>query len=215
MSDIELISATVLKAAAPLRSIEDMEKWVAPLKKSCAEYEIDSIRRISSFIAQMAHESGLIAEREENLYYSAKRLTEVWPHRFPTLESAEKYANNPMALANHVYANRMGNGNEQSCDGWRFRGMGPLCLTGRANWTAFAAKMKMSIPEALAYGRTIEGGIATAAWFWDKNCINRFADTPDVSDESRAINGGMTGLNDRRKRYNAVHKELTRLKNAK
>jgi putative chitinase len=104
----------------------------------------------------------------------------------------------------------MGNGNEASGDGWRFRGGGPLQLTGRDNWTGFAKAMGMSLDDALAYGRTVEGGVMTAAWFWEANDINRLADTPGVADESKKINGGVNGLADREAKFNALVAALLR-----
>lgn len=198
---ISLITEDLLRVVVP--NHPNLAEWVEPIRKACQRFEINTVRRICAFIAQMAHESGLQA-REENLNYSAKRLCEVWPARFPSLARAEPYAHSPQALANRVYANRMGNGDEASGDGWRFRGAGPLQITGKANWTAFADAMTMSLDAALAYGRTIEGGVMAAAWFWESNDINRLADTPGVNDETRRINGGEHGLAERRAKFNAL-----------
>ncbi|HEX8554296.1 MAG TPA: hypothetical protein VF695_06280 [Sphingomonas sp.] len=201
VTPIDLLFVAVLRAACPERSEAQLAPWVEPIRKACQRFRIDTIRRIAAFVAQMAHESGLVPGREENLNYSAKRLTEVWPSRFPTIAMAASYAGNPDMLANRVYANRMGNGNEASGDGWRFRGAGPMQLTGRANWTGFASAMGMTLEAALNYGRTLEGGIMAAAWFWHANGINELADTPGVTDETRAINGGTHGLADRTARF--------------
>lgn len=207
-SAIDLVTVAVLRAACPERTGAQLAPWVDPIKAACRKFEINTIRRIAAFIAQMAHESGLIPGREENLNYSAKRLVEVWPKRFPTLAAAQPYANNPQALANKVYANRMGNGGEASGDGWANRGAGPGQLTGADNWRGFATAMGMSLAEAHAYGRTIEGGVMSFAWFWEENDINRLADTPGVSDESKAINGGEHGLEDRKRRFDAAVQAL-------
>lgn len=207
VSPIELISVKVLKAACPERTDAQLAEWVDPIKAACRRFEINTIRRIAAFISQMAHESGLVPGREENLNYSAKRLREVWPNRFPAKPvagqiRAEYYAGNPERLANFVYANRMGNGDEASGDGWKFRGAGPGQLTGGSNWRAFAAAIGMTVDDALAYGRTIDGGVMAFAWFWEENDINRLADTPGVEDETKQINGGKNGLEDRRNRMN-------------
>jgi putative chitinase len=135
---------------------------------------------------------------------------EVWPKRFPTLGSASAFARNPEKLANKVYGGRLGNGPEQSGDGWRFRGTGPLQITGRDNFTRFAYAMALPLDQALLYARSTEGGIMAAAWFWEENDINRLADTPGVEDESRRINGGTNGLADRRVRFDRVVAELLR-----
>jgi putative chitinase len=205
MSDaIALVDTSVLRAACPERSAAELAPWVEPVRAACRRFGIGSIRRVAAFVSQMAHESGLELGREEDLNYSAKRLTEVWRRRFPTIAAARPYAHNPQKLANHVYANRMGNGEEVSGDGWRFRGAGPGQLTGRANWTDFAKAMGMGLGAALAYGRTLKGGVMSFAWFWAKNNLNQLADTPGVEDETRRINGGQHGLKDRRRRFDAT-----------
>lgn len=201
---IEMVSVDMLRVACPSTPIETLAPWVAPIKDACHRFEIDKIRRVAAFVAQMAVESAGFTRLEENLRYSAKRLTEVWPRRFPTLDAAKPYAANPQKLANKVYAGRMGNGDEASGDGWTFRGGGPLQVTGRDNWTAFAKAMGLSVDAALAYGRTVAGGVMAAAWFWESNDLNRLADTPGVADESRRINGGDNGLADRKAKFDAL-----------
>lgn len=195
------IDVQLLRVACPERTEAQLAPWVEPVRLACKKFDINTVRRIAAFISQMAHESHLKEGREENLNYSAKRLTQVWKSRFPTLASAEPYARNPEKLANRVYAGRMGNGPELSGDGWRFRGAGPMQLTGRSNWTGFADAMGMTVDQALTYGRTLEGGVMSAAWFWNANDLNRLADTPGVEDETRRINGGTHGLADRKARF--------------
>ncbi len=196
------IDVHLLRVACPERTEADLAPWVEPIQRACKRFDINSVRRVAAFISQMAHESSLKPGREENLNYTARRLTQVWPARFPSVAAAEPYARNPEKLANRVYAGRMGNGPEMSGDGWKFRGAGPMQLTGRSNWTGFADAMGMSIDEALMYGRTLEGGVMSAAWFWMTNDLNRLADTPGVRDESQRINGGPHGLADREARFN-------------
>lgn len=200
---IALISADLLHVGCPERSTVELAPWVEPVKAACVRFEINTVRRVAAFIAQIAHESGFQA-RSENLNYRAERLCEVWPNRFPNIGVASQYAHNPERLANKVYGGRMGNGDEASGDGWRFRGVGPLQVTGRANMTAFAAAIGKSVDDALAYAQTLEGGIMAAAWFWEDNDINRLADTPGVGDETRRINGGENGLADRTARFNEL-----------
>lgn len=210
--DIARVDADLL-ALASSQPKAALEKWVEPIRVSCCKFEINSIRRVAAFIAQMGHESDL-KPREENLNYRAARLVEVWPSRFPTIAAAQPYAHNPEKLANKVYANRMGNGNEASGDGWRFRGAGPLQITGRWNWEQFAEAMEMTLEEALTFGRTIEGGVMAAAWFWEANDINRLADTPGVADETKRINGGTHGLADRAAKFNRLVAEMLRRERA-
>jgi putative chitinase len=211
---IDLITVAVLRAACPERSDLDLSPWVDPIRAACRRFAINTIRRIAAFIAQMAHESGMKPGREESFAYSAQRMAEVWPARYaldpkatvkrPNALAVRLAAAGAQAIANNVYANRMGNGNEASGDGWANRGAGPGQLTGLDNWRAFAAAIGMSLEAARAYGRTIEGGVMSFAWFWEENDINRLADSPGVSDETQAINGGQTGLNDRKRRFDAT-----------
>lgn len=196
------IDVQLLRVACPERTEAQLAPWVEPIQRACQRFDINTVRRVAAFISQMAHESHLKPGREENLNYSAKRLTQVWPSRFPSIAAAEPYARNPEKLANRVYAGRMGNGPELSGDGWKFRGAGPMQLTGRSNWIGFADAMGMTIDQALEYGRTLEGGVMSAAWFWMTNDLNRLADTPRVTDETRRINGGTHGLADREARFN-------------
>ena len=127
----------------------------------------------------------------------------------PATNEPEKPAGE-QAIANDVYANRMGNGPPSSGDGWKYRGNGPPQLTGANNHKAFAEAVGMTVDEAIAWIGTVEGGIAAAAWFWDENDLNRLADTPGVEDETKAINGGTIGIGDRREKFNALVAELLR-----
>lgn len=217
MNLLNLVDAQLLKIAAPETPAVELAAWVEPIKAACQRFEIDRVRRVAAFIAQMAHESGL-RPRSENMNYSAKRMAEVWPGRFSVTgknggapnRRAFELERNPEALANVVYANRMGNGPPETGDGWRNRGTGPLQVTGLENMTRFAKAIGMSVDDARVFARTLEGGIMAAAWFWEENDINRLADTPGVDDESRKINGGTNGLADRRARFDRVVTELLR-----
>lgn len=213
--DIAIISVDLISKSCAGTPKETLAPFVEPIRRACIHFEINSIRRVAAFIAQMGTESQSFTRFSENLNYRAERLMEVWPRRFQTMAVAAPYAHNPEKLANRVYADRMGNGDEASGDGWRYRGEGPLQITGKSNWLAFAAAMGMTLEQALAYGQTVEGGVMAAAWFWEANGINRLADTPGVSDESRRINGGDTGLADRTARFNVLVNEMLRLEGAK
>lgn len=213
---INLIDVSVLKAAAPDRTDALLAPWVDPIKVACVKFEIDRVRRIAAFIGNIAVESGFVPGREENLNYSAGRMSQVWPGRFSDGHGganmrARELDHNPEAFANVVYANRMGNGPPESGDGWRFRGIGPMQLTGRDNHQRFAKAMGMTLDQAEAYIRTLDGGVMSAAWFWEANDINRLADTPGVADETRKINGGHTGLADRKSRFDRVVARLLAL----
>jgi putative chitinase len=104
-------------------------------------------------------------------------------------------------IANRVYASRMGNGNEASGDGYKYRGRGAIQLTGRDNYSAFATAIGKSIDETIAYLETLDGAIESACWFWKKNGLNEIADKKDILAMTKRINGGTIGLEDRKKHY--------------
>lgn len=213
---ISAIDAKTLKKVAPANVSEAaLEAWVEPIQRVCLKYEINTIRRIAAFITTLAHEGGFIVGRRENMNYSAKRLSEVWPTRYA--KNGVKGVPNSLAIglggkpefiANDVYANRMGNGPAKSGDGWKYRGNGPPQLTGFDNHRAFAEAIGKSVDDAVEYIGTLEGGIEAAAWFWEENDINRLADTPGISDETKRINGGTVGIGDRQAKFNTLVDEL-------
>ena len=174
-----------------------------------AEYEINTPKRIAAFIAQCAHESGGFTVIEENLNYKPQALRRLFPKYFPDDVTAQQYCAKPNkqeAIANRIYASRMGNGDEHSGDGFRFRGRGLIQLTGRDNYQAFADSLEMSINDVPAYLATFEGASQSACWFWEKNNLNKWADAGDIKELTRRINGGFIGLEDRIKHYeHALH----------
>lgn len=201
---VDLIDVDLLRAACPGASAAELEKWVSPIKAACKRWEIESVREVAAFLSQAGHESMNFRRLEENLNYSAPRLRQVWPRRFPTAAVAEAYARNPEKLANNVYANRMGNGPPESGDGWRFRGAGLFQLTGRSNHTRCAEALGIPLKNFPDYLRSPVGAAMSAGWFFFDNDLHRLANTPGVEDETRRINGGLHGVEDRRDRFNAV-----------
>lgn len=182
-------------------SVVNAAKYVDQLNLSMAEAGLfESKVRTAMFLAQIAHESTGLSRVEENLNYSAKRLTEVWPSRFPTLASAAPFANNPKALANKVYGGRMGNIGPN--DGWDFRGRGLKQLTGRDNYTRYGYANR---PDEVAQPH---GAAITAVAFWSDIGGNVYADRGDFVQLTRAINGGTTGLPDRQRRFNHIIDKL-------
>lgn len=186
-----------------------VEHWHHALEQLLPEYEIDTPERIAAFIAQCAHESGGFMVLKENLNYRAATLRKIFPKYFPTDALANEYASKPNkqeAIANKVYANRMGNGDEASGDGYRYCGRGLIQLTGKQNYSWFAASLDIPVEEASEYLQTFEGAAQSACWFWENNNLNRFADKGDIKGLTRAINGGYIGLEDRIKHYeHALH----------
>ena len=183
--------------------------WHDALAQLLPDYEIDTPQRIASFIAQCAHESGNFRAIKENLNYRAPTLRKLFSKYFPTDELATVYANMPNkqeAIANRIYANRMGNGPEESGDGYRYCGRGLIQLTGKTNYSLFAESLEISVEEASEYLQTFEGAAQSACWFWESNNLNRFADVGDIKGLTKAINGGFIGLEDRIKHYeHALH----------
>lgn len=161
------------------------------------KYKITTKERLAAFLAQCGHESGSFNILKENLNYSAEGLCKVWPKRFPTLAEAQKYHRNPEKIANKVYADRMGNGSEDSGDGFLYCGRGAIQLTGKDNYTKFASSLDMAIDEAVAYCETREGAIESACYFWETHNLNECADKGDFVALTKKINGGTTGLAER------------------
>jgi putative chitinase len=186
-----------------------LNEWHEALEQLLPDYEINTPQRIAAFIAQCAHESGGFRAIKENLNYRAVTLRKIFPKYFPTDELANAYASMPNkqeAIANRVYASRMGNGDEQSGDGYRYCGRGLIQLTGKNNYRAFADSIETSVEDASEYLATFEGAAQSACWFWESNNLNRFADVGDIKGLTKAINGGYIGLDDRIKHYNhALH----------
>ena len=183
--------------------------WHKALEQLFPDYEINTPQRMAGFIAQCAHESAGFTALVENLNYRWQSLRKVFPKYFPTDELAQDYANRPNkqeAIANRIYASRMGNGDEASGDGYRYRGRGLIQLTGRSNYTWFAASLEISPEEATEYLMTFEGAAQSACWFWETNKLNQWADKGDILTLTKRINGGTIGLDDRIKHYeHALH----------
>ena len=173
------------------------EQWVDALNETFSRFDISSPIRQSSFIGQCGHECGSFRVLEENLNYRAETLMKLWKSRFPTIEMANEYARNPKKIANKVYASRMGNRDESSGDGYRFRGRGCIQLTGHANYfhagQACGEDFVMN-PDLVA---TPKYAAMTAGWFWNTHKLNQYADSRDFVMMTKKINGGTIGLQDR------------------
>lgn len=163
-------------------------------------YDISNKERIACFIAQCGHESAEFTVLRENLNYSAASLCKVWPKRFNSI-TADAYNRAPEKIANKVYADRLGNGSEASGEGFKYRGRGAIQLTGKANYQAFAKSLGKSLDDTVAYCETLDGAIASACFFWKTNNLNKFVDANDFVGLTKKINGGVIGLDDRKKHY--------------
>ena len=203
------VTLELLKELCPKTKATVLSKYVEPLNKIGEHFDLfENPKRMAAFLAQVAHESGAFNFTKEGLSYSAQSLMKVWPKRFPTLAVAQQYARKPEKIANKVYANRMGNGTEASGDGYKFCGRGLIQLTGRDNYTRFAKSIGKSLDETVAYLETPEGAVASAAWFWDANKLNVYADKGDFVGLTKRINGGTIGLADRKHHYDIALKAL-------
>ena len=181
-----------------------LDHWCEALNKILPDYDINTPQREAAFLAQCAHESGNFTALQENLNYRAVTLRKVFPKYFPTDAIAEQYASQPNKaelIANRVYANRMGNGDEASGDGYRYCGRGLIQLTGKSNYQAFADSIEMNIEDVPAFLETFEGAVQSAAFFWESNNLNQYADKDDILTMTKRINGGTIGLEDRIKHY--------------
>ena len=186
-----------LLAVAPNLSETERAAWLAALAEPLRRTGITSPRCVAAFLGQCAVESAGFHMLEENLSYSAARLCQVWPNRFSSPELAEACALRPETLANRVYANRLGNGDEASGDGWRFRGRGLIQITGRSAYQRFAQAMAMTLDQAVEHAATRTGAADSAVWFWTANQLNALATSWSVDLLSRKINGGSAGAAER------------------
>ena len=199
--------------------VKEPEKWLPFIRETCEKYQINTDKRIASFLAQTAHESGGYTMLEENLNYSDATMAAVWPNRFAVIDPATKKPKKdekgknipnafakalhrkPEAIANAVYSNRMGNGTIESGEGWKHRGMGLKQLTGKDNHKRCGDSLGVdfvSNPELLLEPKW---AALSAGWFWSANKLDIFADNDDLEGQTKKINGGLIGIDDRKKRY--------------
>lgn len=194
--------------ASQLQRLHIGPEWADALNATFQKFDISNPLRQASFIGQCSHECGNFRILEENLNYKAEALQKLWPKRFDAAK-AQACARNPKLIANTVYSNRMGNRDEASGDGYRFRGRGCIQLTGHANYfhagQSCGADFVME-PDLVATPRY---AAMTAGWFWDTHKLNRFADARDYIGMTKKINGGTIGLNDRIKHITEALEVLT------
>lgn len=193
----------IMPLAGPLA-----DEFAGPLNAAQMEFGISSKARQASFLSQIAHESGQLRSLQENLNYSADGLMKTWPSRFPTREIALEYARQPEKIANKVYANRMGNGDEASGDGWRFRGASLIQLTGKDNQSACARNFNIPLCDVGDWLRTPIGASRSAAWFWRTHKLNELADKGDQTAIRKVVNGGTLGLAECLAFFNLANKVL-------
>ncbi len=224
--------ATWAKMFAPVTEVPAPQPIVAPAPTTTPTFKLDALKghvpqavidaipdtaarfgittplRLAHFLAQCGHESGGFRATQENLNYSAKGLCGIFRKYFPSVTVAMQYERKPEKIANKVYANRMGNGNEASGDGWKHRGRGYIQLTGKENYKAFDATVPediMANPDLVA----TKYALASAAFFFKKNGLwaicDRGADMATVTAVTKRVNGGTIGLADRQKHFNEFY----------
>lgn len=207
--DAQLIRRALVGIATP--NEEELKNYIASFNMWAHAFGIDeSHRRVAMYLAQTLFESNYLRSTEENLNYSADGLLKTFPKYFKTKAEADSYARQPQKIANKVYANRMGNDNEQSGDGWRYRGRAYIMLTGKANYDAFSKYDLCTInvvkdPDSVAKYYLNQ---VASMWFWDRNNLNYWADRDDVGKTTQVINGGQNGLSGRKLLYNRFSKEF-------
>lgn len=189
------------------QTTHQFDKFIPALTETMRHYDISTVNRRAAFIAQVGYESAYFHAVSENLNYSADALLRVFGKYF-TKDNVGLYARKPESIANRVYANRMGNGDESSGDGWRYRGRGLIQLTGKNNYTAFAKDQNILLSDAVVYLGTTEGAVQSAGWFWNTNKLNVYADKNDIITITKRINGGTHGLDKRTQYYEAAKKVL-------
>ena len=204
-----MITLELLKQLCPKTRESVLKKYALSIHETAEYYDMYvNKRRAAAFVAQIAHESGQFNFVKENLNYSAKGLMNTFKKYFPNEALAKQYERQPEKIANRVYANRMGNGNEASGDGYKFCGRGLIQLTGRNNYTNFSRDLGISLDDTVAYLETPEGAVSSAGWFWDQNNLNQWCDKDDFVTLTKRINGGTIGLEDRKHHYELALKLL-------
>jgi putative chitinase len=173
-----------------------------------ARARVDTPLRLSHFLAQITHETNGFAVVEENLNYSGQRLLQIFPRVFKDQAEAMTYDRQPERIANRVYANRMGNGDEASGDGWRYRGRGFIVVTGRANYRALGNAIGVDLETNPDQMSDPEVSLAIAAAFWSSRKLNDAADADDIRRVTKAFNAGLLGLADRQRLLDLAKKSL-------
>ncbi|MEQ9262773.1 MAG: peptidoglycan-binding protein [Owenweeksia sp.] len=192
------LTLTLLKTIMPQGRESRLAMFCPALNRQLPDYQITSPLRQAHFLAQIAHESAQLNTTIENLNYSAKALRSVFGKYFPSDEMANAYARQPEKIGSRIYADRMGNGNETSTEGWKFRGRGLIQLTGKDNYRRFGQATGSDYiqnPEPVDTDADI--AVQAACWYWNIHKLNHYADADDIRSITRKINGGYNGMDDR------------------
>jgi putative chitinase len=193
---------------------KNVHEWYEAMVVQLPQFEVTSAKRVAAFVAQCAHESADFTVLSENLNYSADALNKLFGKYFASAgRDAAPYHRKPEMIANIIYANRMGNGDTASGEGYKFRGRGPIQLTGKSNYQKFASDFfedpETVIDDPDLVTDDVPTSLYSALWFWNKNNLNKFADTSDIKGMTKVINGGYLGLDERIAHYNKAIDILT------
>lgn len=183
--------------AEKLAKLHISADWVDPLNETFERFGIVTHNQQAMFIGQCSHECGNFKLLEENLNYKAATLMKLWPRRFPTLEKANEYSGNPKKIANSVYSSRMGNRDENSGDGFRFRGRGIIQLTGHSSYFHCGKALGVDFVANPDLVSSPKYAALSGGWFWSTHNCNSPADALDYVKVTKIINGGQIGLDDR------------------
>jgi len=183
--------------AEKLAKLHISADWVDPLNETFERFGIVTHNQQAMFIGQCSHECGNFRLLEENLNYKAATLMKLWPRRFPTLEKANEYSGNPRKIANSVYSSRMGNRDENSGDGFRFRGRGIIQLTGHSSYFHCGKALGVDFVANPDLVSSPKYAALSGGWFWSTHNLNSPADALDYTKVTKIINGGTIGLDDR------------------
>lgn len=201
------------------------EVWLPYFNSIPSNFGIDTPLRLAAFLSQVGHESGGLVHLEENLNYSAEGLANTWPKRYAQTDQNGVYAKNkvgrylpstlalkiarkPVLIAAWTYSDRMGNGSVESQEGWKFRGRGCIATTGKSNYAELTLNTGIDFVSNPDLLKEPAYALISACFFWKNNNLNRFADKKDILSLSKAINGGIIGLEHRKALYNKACKTL-------
>jgi putative chitinase len=204
-----MLTETQLRQMLPLLAVPKLQQFLPHLNEAMRVFEINTLLRTAAFVAQTAHESAQYTRMLESLYYTkAAGLMGIWPKRFPTEASALPYLRNEQKLGNFVYANRMGNGDSASGDGFRYRGRGVIQLTGRDGYKRAGDALGLDLVGSPELVQTPEVAFQVAALYWKSNGLNTLADVPDFKTITQRINGGQHGAAERTAFYETAKRVL-------
>lgn len=206
-----VLTPELLIAMVPKMSAERAQEFIGPLNLYLARYEINSVRRVAAFLGQVVVESKGFSRLTESLSYSsAERLMEIFPSKFGSVDSTEGYVKKPEKLANYIYANKLGNGDVASGDGWKYRGRGLIQLTGKYNYKAFQTASGVGVvnsPELLTQPTY---AVMSAAWFWHSKGLNGLADSQSYKQLTLRVNAKALGFHEREEARQLAEKVLNR-----